>query len=760
VIHNSITKETIILPAQSDRASELPSIGGGYLGADGGEGEEEFPASFGTMSEITNTQDPPWRMNVKLVGRMGSSYYVCSGTMRDAETVLTAGHCVYDYGGYGWADEIWVYPGWDGVGGQFNPPPSVINPYGYGRGTYFGSWTGWTNSGDYNNDVGLVGVTRAVGSLTGWFGWAADGDCSWHLDQVYNNTSYPAESCASGLHTGTDMYYWSGRFDSCPSWNRLQVDTTPGCFTAVWGGMSGSGAYYIEGDGRYVHGVCSTSDRSTYGRYARQWGAWVDYSNNTFIPNVRGSSFDLQALDVNASPTSLRQGQSTTLLNHLAANPTNGSANGTWTYRVYLSTNDNISSTDTLLSTQNVSWSFGPMSTVRVNMVQVTIPYNTPPGSYWLGLEYDSGTDGDASNNDTDTWDAVAIQVLPEITSPTPNPMTWATEPYELNTTQISMTASTASDPTGPITYFFQFYSSPTGGAGGTSSAWQSSTAYSDSGLSANHQYGYRVKARDGNLNETSYSSISYDYTDIETPSGITFGAITAASIEARSTNTPSGLTRGSSGLLVQNYTRGTNSGWKQDNGLWNSTGLTPNTNYSFRAQARNGDGDATAWSALASRYTLANLPSAAAFSNITSASIQANWGANGNPAGTQFYCENTTAGTNSGWITATSWNSTGLSSSTPYSFRVKARNGNSAETGWVSLGSATTLPPGDVCECDLVKDGKCNILDYQLFIQDWGRSDCNSPGVVCECDLNKDGKCNILDYQIFIQDWGRSDCP
>jgi len=29
-----------------------------------------------------------------------------------------------------------------------------------------------------------------------------------------------------------------------------------------------------------------------------------------------------------------------------------------------------------------------------------------------------------------------------------------------------------------------------------------------------------------------------------------------------------------------------------------------------------------------------------------------------------------------------------------------------------------------------------------------------------CDCDLNKDGACNILDYQRFIQDWGRRDCP
>ena len=68
-------------------------------------------------------------------------------------------------------------------------------------------------------------------------------------------------------------------------------------------------------------------------------------------------------------------------------------------------------------------------------------------------------------------------------------------------------------------------------------------------------------------------------------------------------------------------------------------------------------------------------------------------------------------------------------------------------------------------CECDLNQSGECNILDYQGFIQDWGRTDCGTPpgtGLLpndCECDLNKDGDCNILDYQRFIQDWGNMFC-
>ncbi|MFZ3137099.1 MAG: fibronectin type III domain-containing protein, partial [Thermodesulfovibrionales bacterium] len=189
-----------------------------------------------------------------------------------------------------------------------------------------------------------------------------------------------------------------------------------------------------------------------------------------------------------------------------------------------------------------------------------------------------------------------------------PDPMTWATEPYALTSTSISMVATVATA-TSDVSYFFGFVSSPTdGGTGGNDSSWQDSTSYTDSGLQPNHRYGYQVKARDSATtpNETSYSSpVVY-------------------------------------------------------------------------------------------KYTLANAPGTAAFSNITPSSIQAGWSANGNRSGTEYYCENTTKGTNSGWTTSTSMNSTGLNCDTQYSFRVKARNGDGIETGWTSLGSQSTTacPP------------------------------------------------------------------
>jgi len=453
VYHDALTGQTVVVPMEPGPAYEGVQQGGSYSGADGGNGSELIPATFNDMYQV-NPGIFPWRMNVKLVMRFGSSYSVASGTMRDAETVLTAGHCVYDHGGYGWADEIWVYPGWDGAVTGDN-----AENFGWGHGTHFASLTGWTNNGDFDYDLGVIEIDRGVGMLTGWYGWSYGGDCSWHTSQTYNNPSYPAENCPiSGLHNGEDMYYWFGNFDSCPG-HQLQLNTGGGnCFDTVWGGMSGSGAYYIDGGSRYVHGVCSTSNRNDIGRYCEEWESFVTYTDNTFIPGARGSAFDLQALDTNAGPSTIKQGGSTTLLNHFATNPTNGNKAATFTVRVYLSTNDNISPADTLLSTQYHSWTFNPMSSVRVNMDQVTIPYSTPPGDYWIGVIYDSATDGNSANNDADGWDAVPIHVIKETTPPPPPAISSSTHPVE-NTWYCNrnptFTWTTPSDPSGIACYSY-----------------------------------------------------------------------------------------------------------------------------------------------------------------------------------------------------------------------------------------------------------------------------------------------------------------
>ncbi|HEY7169705.1 MAG TPA: CARDB domain-containing protein [Vicinamibacterales bacterium] len=414
VIYNPATRQQVLAPLDFQAAKAAFAAGGGYNGADGGQGYESTPATMGGMtllSAATRAQFP-YRMNVKLLMRWGTSYFVCSGSMRNASTVLTAGHCVYDTGLNQWADEIWVYPAWDGVGSLFGPP-TVVNPYGWAHSTALGSWTGWTVSHDFNFDIGAVGLDRAAGFLTGWFGWAWGFDCNFAQTTFYNSGSYPAESCGGGLHTGADMYFWGGSFDTCPNTNRLGLFTPiHGCLGAVWGGMSGSGAYYLDGSGnRFTHAVTSTSNRFDYAEYTRQWEDWINFLNGSFDPvSVQGPTFDLQPLNV-AGPATFIAGQNTGGLTHVAANATQGAKNATFTFRVYLSTNDNIETTDTLVSTQTYGFNFGAVSSANINMAGVTIPANTPPGTYYLGVIYDNATDGNTGNNDTDGWDALKITV-------------------------------------------------------------------------------------------------------------------------------------------------------------------------------------------------------------------------------------------------------------------------------------------------------------------------------------------------------------
>jgi cysteine-rich repeat protein len=117
----------------------------------------------------------------------------------------------------------------------------------------------------------------------------------------------------------------------------------------------------------------------------------------------------------------------------------------------------------------------------------------------------------------------------PDLTAPSPDPLTWAAVPVATASTRISMTATTASDSASPpVEYFFDCTSDPS-----ASSGWQASPTYEATGLSSATLYSFRVKTRDGALalNETGWSSSAsattpapppttlYDFTGIGAPS-------------------------------------------------------------------------------------------------------------------------------------------------------------------------------------------------------------------------------------------------
>lgn len=428
-LHDAETGETRVLPlalpsgleAAHSKPLGYTGVGGSVPATGDGPGLE----GFSNMVAALSLDSWPRSANVKLVMRFTSSIdsaqytYVCSGSMADSGVVQTAGHCVYarDPNGnqiFAWADEIWVYPAWDGV----DPDASnVFQHFGRARGTQYLAGTNWINDGNFDSDLGLVRIRRdsrpGVGLLTSWFGWSWGGDCATQQGRTYYNFSYPAENCGGGLHTGRTMYFWDGNFDSCPG-NQLQIATTGGCFNAGWGGMSGSGAYYVNGSNRWVHAVCSNSNRSTRANYARLWEQWV-IDRQAFVDTTRGTAVDFSPLKLRTSGSTTVTAGSAAPGNYtvLVANPTNNDpASRTITLRVYLSSNSTISAADTLLATWNYTLDFQPMQLRTFNVPSPTIPANTPPGTRWLGVILDSGSDAFPANNAGSEWDAQRITVV------------------------------------------------------------------------------------------------------------------------------------------------------------------------------------------------------------------------------------------------------------------------------------------------------------------------------------------------------------
>jgi hypothetical protein len=193
------------------------------------------------------------------------------------------------------------------------------------------------------------------------------------------------------------------------------------------------------------------------------------------------------------------------------------------------------------------------------------------------------------------------IDVVQDTTAPTPDPMFFAVDPYPDSSTQISMTATTASDPHGPIAYYFDAVGSPTGGTGSNDSGWISSTAYSDSGLSVNHLFCYQVKARDTPTttpNETEYSTEICIGT-LANPPGA--GSVTPIGDQ---TLRVSWGTNGNSiytDYYVENMTNGRTSGWLDDVDSWDDTGLGCGGPFEYRVKARNGNFVETGWTVIGS---------------------------------------------------------------------------------------------------------------------------------------------------------------
>ena len=227
--------------------------------------------------------------------------------------------------------------------------------------------------------------------------------------------------------------------------------------------------------------------------------------------------------------------------------------------------------------------------------------FNTP-GGVPSGLGWD-GTNLWHADSSTDK--IYQIDITEDTTPPTPNPSTWATVPYATGPYSISMTATTASDPSTPVYYSFV---ETTGHSGGANSGWQTSPTYTNINLICNTLYTYKVQTKDnvGNTGSfsTSLSATTNACLTIPTVQTLPATYITANSADFNGKVTNFGGVENWKCNGIFEYRKVGDTTWIQPvNNIYISSdgsilyfifNLADNTNYEYRAGARNSAG--TGW--------------------------------------------------------------------------------------------------------------------------------------------------------------------
>ncbi len=185
-----------------------------------------------------------------------------------------------------------------------------------------------------------------------------------------------------------------------------------------------------------------------------------------------------------------------------------------------------------------------------------------------------------------------------ETTPPKPDPMTWEKVPQSaVGLHSITMTATKAVDLSGSsIKYYFDCFDCNDGDCNDHHSGWISSSTYINTGLIEGERYGYQVKARDERFNETGWSTLAY-----ATPGKDTSPPDPSPMKWASELEKPHAISSSSIRMTAKTATDDTppvyyyfecttdgdaNSGWQTDPN-YTATGLSPETQYTFRVKAR-----------------------------------------------------------------------------------------------------------------------------------------------------------------------------
>lgn len=228
----------------------------------------------------------------------------------------------------------------------------------------------------------------------------------------------------------------------------------------------------------------------------------------------------------------------------------------------------------------------------------------------------------------------------------------------------------------------------------------------STSGLTPDTSYYFRVAARNNDGILTGYSAAEANPTLPEAPAFPGVGTVTDSSADfmwSGGNNPSDTLYRVKVSPALDPLNPGVEPVTSSDtyNLYLSSSGLAVDKAYYFVVAALGHDGQPTAYTSPQRARTLARQPAFAYFDNVTAAALNANWTANGNPAGTLYRAAVSAAPDplNPGGEPATLTgsyglfiSSVGLAADTTYYVRVAAVNGDGVETAYTAARATATL--------------------------------------------------------------------
>lgn len=192
----------------------------------------------------------------------GASYW-CTATLIDADTALTAGHCVHEGGSAaadGWSTRVRFSPGIHGN----------TAPFGSCGATELLTVGAWYRTGSEYQDLGLVQLDCEVGATVGWFGYRAVPGARGLLGVGVQVRGYPGDMVWGSLWTMADrirvsqarmVFYQADTYggqSGAPVFNGRGCNGVTGpCILAVHAyGVHGSGPH-----GENNHGPRLTAER-------------------------------------------------------------------------------------------------------------------------------------------------------------------------------------------------------------------------------------------------------------------------------------------------------------------------------------------------------------------------------------------------------------------------------------------------------------------------------------------------------------------